>query len=142
MVALYRATEADIISTENAFQWQLTRAGWKQHEYGPPTGHPDTADKWTGASSLNRLVDYAFYGHDDWFGVAKADLASLADDNETVDQLVNRWAARLGAAPDDLAAAMGVDPEALASSLSDEDRRGLASGAIAFAAISPNFLLR
>lgn len=142
MVALYRATEADIISTENAFQWQLMRAGWKQHEYGPPTGHPDTADKWTGASSLNRLVDYAFYGHDDWFGVAKADLASLADDNETVDQLVNRWAARLGAAPDDLAAAMGVDPDALASSLSDEDRRGLASGAIAFAAISPDFLLR
>jgi len=142
MVAMYRATGAEVFSPEISFQWQLARAGWKQHEYGPPTGHPDTTDKWTGASSLNRLVDYAFYGHDDWFGVAKADLVSVADDTETVDQLVNRWAGRLGAAPDNLAVAMGIDPAVLAASLSDEERWGIAAGAIAFTAISPDFLLR
>ena len=142
MVAMYRATGAEVFSPEISFQWQLARAGWKQHEYGPPTGHPDTADRWTGASSLNRLVDYAFYGHDDWFGVAKADLVSVADDTETVDQLVNRWAGRLGAAPDNLAVAMGIDPTVLAASLPDEERWGIAAGAIAFTAISPDFLLR
>ena len=142
MVAMYRATGADITSTENGFQWQLIRAGWKQHEYGPPTGHPDTADKWTGASSLNRLVDFAFYGHDDWFGVATADLGNVTSDSETIDQLVNRWAGRLGSAPADLADAMGLDPSAQAAALSVDDRRGIAAGAIAFAAISPEFLLR
>ena len=142
MVAMYRATGAEVTGTENQFQWQLTRAGWRQHEYGQPTGHPDTADKWTGASSLNRLVDFAFYGHDDWFGVARADLATVAFDGETVDQLVNRWAGRLGAAPGNLADAMGIDPATPAASLSDEERRGIAAGAIAFTAISPDFLLR
>ena len=142
MVALYRATGAEVSSTENSFQWQLARAGWRQHEYGPPTGHPDTADKWTGASSLNRLVDYAFYGHDDWFGVARADLGAIATDGETVDQFVNRWSGRLGAAPDNLATAMGVGGGDLVAALSDEDRRGIAAGAIAFAALSSDFLLR
>ena len=142
MAAMYRATGAEITSTENGFQWQLMRAGWKQHEYGPPTGHPDTADKWTGASSLNRLVDFAFYGHDEWFGVATADLTSVASDSETVDQLVNRWAGRLGSSQDHLAEAMELDRAAIASSLTADERREIAAGAIAFAAISPDFLLR
>lgn len=142
MAALYRATGAEITSTESQFQWQLMRAGWKQHEYGPPTGHPDTADKWTGASSLNRVVDYALYGHDDWFGVATADLGSLASDSETIDQLINRWAGRLGAAPENLAEVMGLDPSAQAAALSVDERKGFAAGAIAFAALSPDFLLR
>ena len=142
MVAMYRATGAEVTGTENQFQWQLTRAGWRQHEYGQPTGHPDPADKWTGASSLNRLVDFAFYGHDDWFGVATADLGNVSFDGETVVHLVNRWAGRLGAAPGNLAEAMGIDPAAQAATLSDEERRGIAAGAIAFTAISPDFLLR
>ena len=142
MVAMYRATGAEVISTENAFQWQLIRAGWKQHEYGPPTGHPDTADKWTGASSMNRLVDIAFDGHDDWFGVAKIDLQSVAADGEPVEELVDRWAGRLGAAPGHLAVAMGLDPAVQAASLTGDERWGIAAGAVAFAAISPDFLLR
>ena len=142
MAAMYRATGAEITGTENGFQWQLMRAGWRQHEYGPPTGHPDTADKWTGASSLNRLVDFAFYGHDDWFGVATADLSGVASDSETVDQLVNRWAGRMGSTIKDMAIVMGLDAAVKAADLSADERRGIASGAIAFAAISPDFLLR
>ena len=55
------------------------RAGWRQHEYGPPTGHPDTTAKWTGASSLNRLIDLALYAHDSGYGVATMDLAATED---------------------------------------------------------------
>ena len=142
MAAMYRATGAKITSTENAFQWQLMRAGWKQHEYGPPTGHPDTLDKWTGASSLNRLVDFALYGHDDWFGVGTADLLVRAGDDETLDGLVARWAGKLGVNPDGIAAAMGLDPNSYARELSDEDRNGIVVGSIAFAALTPQFLLR
>lgn len=142
MVALYRATGAEVTATENAFQWQLVRAGWKQHEYGPPTGHPDVAAKWTGASSLNRLVDFALYGHDDWFGVATADLGTVTSDNETVADLVNRWAGRLGSAPNDLVGVMGLDGSVKVADLSADERKGIAAGAIAFTAISPDFLLR
>jgi len=59
------------------------RAGWRQHEYQIPTGHPDDMAKWTGASSLNRLVDMALYAHDDWFAVATLDLATTTEGETT-----------------------------------------------------------
>jgi uncharacterized protein (DUF1800 family) len=59
LAGLYRATGAEVENPENAWHWQLSRAGWKQHDFGPPTGHPDRLAAWTGASSLNRLVDLA-----------------------------------------------------------------------------------
>ena len=139
LAALYRATGAEVTGTENAFQWQLMRAGWRQHEFGPPTGHPDTADKWVGASALNRVVDLGLYAHDDWFGVASVDFT--AQPEETVGGFMSRWAARLGGVAD-WAAAAGVDPMAAMSDLSDDERKGLASGAIAMAALTPQFLLR
>ncbi len=139
LTALYRATGAEITGTENAQQWQLMRAGWRQHEYGPPTGHPDTADKWVGASSLNRVVDMALTAHEGWFGVCKIDFKALPD--ETVDGFANRWAMRLGGAADWTAEA-GLDPLAAMSELDEEERLGLAAGAIAFAALTPQFLLR
>ena len=138
LAALYRATGAKVTGTTNAHQWQLMRAGWRQHEYPIPTGHPDVMAKWTGASSLNRLVDFALYAHDDWFGVVSLDLAATAD--ETTGAFLDRWSARLGATG--LAAAMGLDPALPASSFTDDERRGAAAGAIAFAALTPAFLLR
>lgn len=39
--ALYRASGAEVISPENACHWQLSRAGWTQHTFPPPSGHPD-----------------------------------------------------------------------------------------------------
>ncbi|NJM82837.1 MAG: DUF1800 domain-containing protein [Tabrizicola sp.] len=94
MAALYRASGAEVTGTELSFQWQLIRAGWRQHEFGPPTGHPDRAAAWTGASTLNRMVDIALYGHDDWYGVATADLTVFAPD-ETVSAFFARHAAAL-----------------------------------------------
>lgn len=140
LAALYRATGAEITGTNNEQQWQLMRAGWRQHEYGPPTGHPDTTDKWVGASSLNRVVDFALQAHEDWFGVASIDFA--AEPDETAGSFLTRWANKIGPLPDDLMQAMGVDPAAPVSDFSTEDRKGAAASAIAFAALSPEFLLR
>lgn len=141
LTALYRATGAEITGTENTQQYQLMRAGWRQHEYGPPTGHPDTLDKWTGASSLNRLIDFALVGHDDGFGVATLDLGQT-ENGETLGAFPPRWSGEIGSEPAGLAEAMGIDPAAAASDLSNDERKAIAAAAIAFAALTPQFLLR
>ena len=147
LAALYRATGAEVVSAENGFHWQLQRAGWRQHEYGPPTGHPDRLNAWTGASTMNRYVDLALSGLDDWFDGARADLAALSAEDETAEAFAARSAEALapgqGAA---IAAALadgfGYDPATPARDLSPKDRQGLAQTAIAFAALTPDFLLR
>ena len=139
LAALYRATGAEVSGTTNAHQWQLFRAGWRQHEYPIPTGHPDVMAKWTGASSLNRLVDFALYAHDGWFGVVSIDLAATLPD-ETTGAYLDRWSRRLGSTG--LAGQLGLDPATPAAAFSPDERRGAAAGAVALAATTPEFLLR
>ena len=139
LAALYRATGAEVTGTTNAQHWQLFRAGWRQHEYPIPTGHPDILAKWTGASSLNRLVDFALYAHDDWFGAVTVDLAATLPD-ETTGAFLDRWSGRLGSTG--LATQMGLDPEMPAAAFTSDERWGAAAGAIAYAATTPEFLLR
>ena len=147
LVAIYRATGAEVNADENGFHWELGRAGWKQHEYGPPTGHPDRIGAWTGASTLNRYVDLALSGLDDWFDGATADLSSLASDDETVGAFVLRHAEGLapgkgGGIFQALAEPFGLANGSPAKGLSAEDRQSLAASAVAFAALTPEFLLR
>ena len=110
-------------------------------------GHPDRAGAWTGASTLNRMVDLALYAHDDWFATGQADLAALAGADEARGDFALRHAAALApAAAPALVTALfqtfGDDPAALARDASPEDRHGLATAAVALAALSPDFLLR
>jgi uncharacterized protein (DUF1800 family) len=148
LMAIYRAAGARVENPENAYHWQLSRAGWKQHDYGPPTGHPDLLAAWTGASSLNRLVDLALYGLDDWFGTARADLSPLEHEGETGRTFLARHAARLApGAADGIAGELGLaffgdtldDP---VSTVPAEDRQAAAQMALAFAALTPEFLFR
>lgn len=148
LMALYRAAGARVENPENAYHWQLSRAGWRQHDFGPPTGHPDRLDAWTGASSLNRLIDLALYGLDDWFGTARADLAAPDQGNETGRAFLARHAARLSPEQSDaIAADLGAaifgdtldDP---VSGMTAEDRQAAAQMALAFAALTPDFLFR
>jgi uncharacterized protein (DUF1800 family) len=147
LAAIYRATGAEVTSDENGFHWQLGRAGWRQHEYGPPTGHPDKMPAWTGASTLNRYVDFALAGLEEWFDGAEADLAGLASDGMTVADFAAQHAEALAPGQGaDIAAALSVafdvEGSALARDLSVDDRQGLARSAVAFAALTPDFLLR
>jgi uncharacterized protein (DUF1800 family) len=146
LVALYRATGAEVISTENGFQWQLSRAGWRQHEYGPPTGHPDRMEAWTGASTLNRLADIAIFAHDEWFATGKADLTSVMGAESAGDFIARHAAALVPARGAEIAAAVaevaGVDLTSRVADFDLDARLGTASAAITFAALTPEFLLR
>jgi uncharacterized protein (DUF1800 family) len=147
LAAIYRATGAAVTSDENGFHWQLSRAGWRQHEFGPPTGHPDRTPAWTGASTLNRYVDLALSGLDDWFDGAEADLGQLGSEDMTAADFAAQHANALapGQGADiaaSLAVAFGIEDGALARDLSPDDRQGLAQSAVAFAALTPDFLLR
>lgn len=147
LAALYRAAGADVTSFENGFHWQLQRAGWRQHEYGPPTGHPDRALAWTEATTMNRYVDLALSGLDEWFDGARADLKSLAHEDETALSFAARHGEALAegqgsSIAETLAVAFGFDPTTAAFDLSPDDRQALAQTAIAFAALTPEFLLR
>lgn len=147
LAALYRAAGAEVTSVENGFQWQLSRAGWRQHEYGPPTGHPDRMAAWTGASTLNRYVDLALSGLEDWFDGAKADLSNPGDPVATTiafaaqhaDALAPGQGAGIAKA---LAEPFGIDVSSKATDFSVEDRQALARAAVAFAALTPEFLMR
>jgi uncharacterized protein (DUF1800 family) len=147
LAAVYRATGAEVTSDENGFHWQLGRAGWQQHAYGPPTGHPDRIEAWTGSSTLNRYVDIALSGLEDWFDGAEADLSAVADPIETVAAFALRQAGALVPGRGDpivadTLAAFGLDPASPAGSLAPEDRQSLAKAVVAFAALTPEFLIR
>jgi uncharacterized protein (DUF1800 family) len=145
LAAIYRATGAEVIGTENSFHWQLTRAGWQQHTYGPPTGHPDKIDAWTGASTLNRYVDIALSAHEEWFGTARADLTALAAPEETVAAFLHRQAAVLWPSQDIagmLCELYGISPDDPAESFDPAARHEAATIALAFAALTPEVLLR
>jgi uncharacterized protein (DUF1800 family) len=148
LVAIYRAAGATVVNPENAYHWQLSRAGWRQHDYGPPTGHPDRLAAWTGTTSLNRLVDLGLYCLDDWFATASADLSVLDAKAETGRGFLARHAARLSPSAaegiaDDLGPALFGDAlDGPASDLSRVDRQGAAQAALGFAALTPEFLFR
>ncbi|MBL9051595.1 MAG: DUF1800 domain-containing protein [Tabrizicola sp.] len=147
MVALYRAAGAEVTASENGFHWMLGRAGWRQHTYGPPTGHPDRAEAWTGASTLNRYVDIALNALEGWFDGAAADLSPLRGEDETLRAFGERQADALVPGQGEpvfqaLAEAFGLDGATPARDASAEDRQGLARSAVTFAALTPEFLMR
>lgn len=144
LAALYRATGAEITGTENGWHWQLSRAGWHQHTFPPPTGHPDRAEDWTGTSALLRLVGYALEGHADWFGATASRLSDLPDGVGTFSALAGHWAGRLTggqAVAPDLAALVGMAPD---DPLPEDEgeRHDLSVAAVALVALTPDFLLR
>jgi len=149
LAALYRVTGANVISPETAWHWELSRAGWQQHGYGPPTGHPDRLAAWTGASSLNGLVYLALHAHDDWFATAQVDLSGLDGPEEPLGAFLARHAAALspstatGIAEEVGAAYFGADAlQGPAGAVPASDRQAAATLAVAFAALTPDFLLR
>ena len=148
LAGLYRATGANVKSPEMGWDWQLSRAGWHQHSYGPPTGHPDRASRWLSASTMNRYVDLAFFAHESWFNCTDTMLgAATPKDAKSFAQIASYWVKKLrGAdAPDLLAElAQGYDVTDVNApmDLSADDLQGGAAMAVAFAAMTPQFMYR
>ncbi len=147
LAGLLRAAGADVEAPEMAWNWELPKAGWRQHEFGPPTGHPDRLEAWTGASSLNRLVELALYALDPGSGMVTVDLAANLNPTESTQDFLARHASVL--APDaatgiaaELALAFELVPGSRAGDHSAEILRDAGATALAFAALTPEFLLR
>lgn len=146
MAGLYRATGAKVDATDNGFAGLLARAGWRQHQYALPTGHPDRNAPWTGAGTLNRIIELTLDAHEDWFDGASVDLAAVAPD-ETLEAFLRRHAgalvpARGSEVATEVLRLEGMSPRFVAARLDGEQRHELARQAIAFAALTPDFLLR
>ncbi len=124
----------------------MYRAGWRQHRYPLPTGHSDVRRAWTGASTLNRVVDLVLAAHDGGFETTSTDIGAI-EPGETVEAFLTRRIVGFGAdraaqVVRDAAEFAGADLAAPAAEMSEDDRRGMATAAIAFAALGPEFLQR
>jgi uncharacterized protein (DUF1800 family) len=147
LAGLYRATGAEMTIPYQDFHWALGQAGWKQHSYGPPTGHPDRADRWSSASTMARMVDFALYAHEGWFNCTTTRLSDLAPAGASFDALAGFWRERLlgpyGAdGLDDLADVFGITDRAAPLDWDADDLEGLSGSVVAFLAVSPAFMLR
>jgi uncharacterized protein (DUF1800 family) len=147
LAGIYRATGVEMEIPNQDFDWALGQAGWKQHSYGAPTGHPDRADRWSSASTMARIVDFALYAHDDWFNCTTTRLSDIAPTGASFDALAGFWRDRLlgpdGAdALDDLADVFGITDRQAPMDMAPDDLQGLSSSLVAFLAVSPAFMLR
>ena len=146
LASLYRATGATVTTTGNAF-FHLQRAGWRQHEWRPPTGHPDVAAYWANTNTISALTALAINAHEDWFGTAIIDLWSgPRKDITTIGQLADYWSTQLlGTKPDDAFIAALADGFGAASDNLADDQDGRnwqARTMIALVALSPEFMTR
>jgi uncharacterized protein (DUF1800 family) len=148
LASFYRAVGADIASPTLDFAWVLSKAGWNQHEFRPPTGHPDHSDYWANTNLVSGFVNIALNALEDWNGAAKADLATaLPDGSGKLADGIRYWAGRMqGADPSDEAvdailAQISGDPEA---PFPDDpaEREHVLRGVVAAASLSPQFLFR
>jgi uncharacterized protein (DUF1800 family) len=148
MASFYRAVGAEIASPTLDFAWVLSKAGWNQHEFRPPTGHPDHSEHWANTNLVSGFVNMTLNALEDWNGAAKADLsAALPDGNMNLAAAIRHWSARLhGAEPPDeavsaITAQLSDDPNA---PLPDDpsEREHVLRGVVAVAALSPQFLFR
>jgi uncharacterized protein (DUF1800 family) len=146
LAALLRASGADVVSPEAAFRWELSKAGWRQHEYPPPTGHPDVLADWANTTVMARMVDTALYAHEPWAGITDTDLGQAIEPGAvTFAAVADHWAGVLGTDAEVLRASyltsLGAGPEDTLPEDPDE-RRGLIALAFSFATLSPEVLLR
>ena len=148
LAGLYRATGANVKSPEMGFDWQLSRAGWHQHSYGPPTGHPDRASRWNAASTMNRYVDLAFFAHENWFNCTDTKLGEATPkDAKSFAAITGYWVAKLRGpdVPDlqpELAEAYDVLDVNAPLVLTPDELQDAAAMAVAFAAMTPQFMYR
>jgi uncharacterized protein (DUF1800 family) len=145
MMSLYRATGA-VVRTSGNMPNMLARAGWKQHEWRPPTGHPDIASHWTNTASFSGIVNLALYGLEDWQETTEFNPAALPDSVKTNADLALHYSERLlvdrpdQSFLDAVTALIGAPQDPLAES--EDDRKWQARVVISAIALTPEFMTR
>jgi uncharacterized protein (DUF1800 family) len=147
LASLYRAAGAEVSSPSLEYIWALQKAGWMQHEFRPPTGHPDKAEYWSNTNLIAGYVNLALNAFEDWSEAGKLNLSSqLPKDATGLIDAVNYWAVKFN---QNLSP---IDAEALVLAFSDDvrqhlpvdqkEREAVLRQVVAVTALNPNFLFR
>jgi uncharacterized protein (DUF1800 family) len=148
MASFYRATGAEVTSPSLGYIWQLSKAGWNQHEFRPPTGHPDVAEHWANTNLISGFVNIALNALEDWNDTAKADLASaVPKEVQRIDEALAYWMGRMGGVAPAESDTQKIVTEFYgdATAMLPEDvkeRESVLRGVVAAAALNPQFLFR
>jgi hypothetical protein len=143
LAALLRATGAEVAATETGWHWELSRAGWMQHCYPPPTGHPDRTEDWATGVVFLRLAEIALHAQEPWMEWVQGRLSDrLPPEPLSVRQIAAHWGQAMTGLPLDgsALAASGVDPDWVPET--EDERAGISAAVVAAAALSPEFLFR
>ncbi len=143
LAAVLRASGAEVAATTNDWAFQLTRAGWRQHTYPAPTGHPDRARDWHNSTVVLRMIENALYAQDDWFGLVRDRLSDrLPAGLSTMADLAGHWSDLLhGPATAQPPVLSGLDP-AWDLPTDPVELHDLSAIFITAAALSPQFMFR
>jgi uncharacterized protein (DUF1800 family) len=148
MVSCLRAADAEVTSPRGDFLSLLARAGWFQHEFRPPTGHPDVSSAWANTNVLAVTIEIAQTVLQEWGQITAYDSNTLVPAEvktvaEAIDLISQKF---LGTKPGDdsrkliLAALENDDAATLPEAAGDRDwaLKSLAGLVV----LNPQFLYR
>ena len=144
LIALYRATGANVSPRGGEIEWQLQTTGWTQHRVRPPTGHSDATQDWANTRTINGMIELVINAHSEWLNITDRELDYLPPGVKTMQDLAGHWESRFGLAEASLAEAMdllGASPQDQAP----EDPDGVSWAneiLVTSAALGPEFLFR
>jgi Protein of unknown function (DUF1800) len=148
LASYYRATNAEVTSPSLWYIWNLSRVGWNQHEFRPPTGHPDVATYWANTNLISGFMNMALNALEDWNETAKTNLAAqLPERTARMYEAFQFWISRMQSADappevvQSLMAEMGVAADAELPADPNEQERVL-RGLVAAVSLTPKFLFR
>jgi uncharacterized protein (DUF1800 family) len=130
LVSLYRAAGAEVTSPSLSYLWNLTRAGWQQHEFRPPTGHPDVAEHWANTATLSAYVDMALNACEEWSEAGRINFANVGQGTSTVVEMAKQFSTAI------------VGSENAALPEVQNEREWIIKGLMAATALTPQFLYR
>ena len=144
LIALYRATGANVSPRGGEIEWQLQTTGWTQHRVRPPTGHSDATQDWANTRTINGMIELVINAHSEWLNITDRELDYLPPGVKTMQDLAGHWESRFGLAQASLANAMdllGASPQDQAPD--DPDGVSWANEIlVTSAALGPEFLFR
>jgi uncharacterized protein (DUF1800 family) len=148
LAGLFRMSGAEVTSPELDIYWSLSQTGWSQHEFRPPTGHPDNNVHWANTNYMTGLMGIALNAFEDWAKAGKLNPAERLPDGMTKAADASAYLMK-GLISEEQANALSrelsiaIDGEVGARLPEDvNERNGRLRNMLAMAAFHPEFLYR
>jgi len=140
LASYVRGTGIDFTPTEPLI-YEMEAAGQRLFGWPTPTGHPDTADHWLGASAMRRRWTLVAGLSENWWGTGSFDPLAGFDGKPAAGAYAQHWLSRLhGIAASHVTSALlnaaGINPDQPISN------PAIARRIIAWAGMAPDFQLR